>query len=252
MGARHRRLLGLLAKLHEVDRFSFLDLSPSVSHGFPPSDLYDGIHLAQQAPRGRGPGAQDVSGRAVSGPLRGVAAGAFVALVSVVLAACGSASSPTTPRTGSRRRPSWRCLSCRATGRPMRRTPPSTVPSCCRWPAMPYRVSTRGGRVTFCEQAELIEMARDAWLRSRVRPGQPPPAGAGTAIRALAEAHRRRPRNSRRNGNRGRRANCSSVRGTQSSARIPRMARVQSRGASEVRTRRSSRRARRPPAGRRS
>ena len=48
-GARHRRLLALLAGLRRHDRFSFLDLSRATAHGFVPSDFYDGIHLTPRA-----------------------------------------------------------------------------------------------------------------------------------------------------------------------------------------------------------
>ncbi len=47
-GVRHRMLLRLLARLHKTQSFSFLDLSRSRSHGFTPSDFYDGIHLTPQ------------------------------------------------------------------------------------------------------------------------------------------------------------------------------------------------------------
>jgi len=47
-GARHRRLLALLARLRATERFSFLDLSRAPAHGFAPSDFYDGIHLTPQ------------------------------------------------------------------------------------------------------------------------------------------------------------------------------------------------------------
>ena len=48
-GARHRRLLALLAGLRRRDRFSFLDLSRAAAHGFVPGDFYDGIHLTPRA-----------------------------------------------------------------------------------------------------------------------------------------------------------------------------------------------------------
>jgi hypothetical protein len=47
-GARHRLLLGLLARLRATHRFSFLDLSNATSFGITPSDFYDGIHLTPQ------------------------------------------------------------------------------------------------------------------------------------------------------------------------------------------------------------
>ena len=50
-GARHRRLLGLLARLRVAYRFSFLDLSRAAAHGFVPGEFYDGIHLTPQGAR---------------------------------------------------------------------------------------------------------------------------------------------------------------------------------------------------------
>ena len=50
-GARHRRLLGLLARLRIAYRFSFLDLSRAAAHGFVPGEFYDGIHLTPQGAR---------------------------------------------------------------------------------------------------------------------------------------------------------------------------------------------------------
>jgi hypothetical protein len=50
-GARHRRLLALLARFHDAYRFSFLDLSRSAAHGFVPGEFYDGIHLTPRGAR---------------------------------------------------------------------------------------------------------------------------------------------------------------------------------------------------------
>lgn len=47
-GTRHHRILRLLGRLHASTRFSYLDLSRAVAHGFTPSEFYDGIHLTPQ------------------------------------------------------------------------------------------------------------------------------------------------------------------------------------------------------------
>jgi len=50
-GARHRRLLALVARLRVTSRFAFLDLSRATAHGFVASDFYDGIHLTPRGAR---------------------------------------------------------------------------------------------------------------------------------------------------------------------------------------------------------